>query len=296
MLPDVRSKNGNHAWGRKGSAMDPVVGIIIIVVLAAALTWWLVARRRGSQARAGSDPAPAAAEETGKEPGASDGALSHGSLAGPSAKAAGTTGLPGAAGFGSPSASVPPPTPEPEHDAAVAHSAAAGTPSSAGSTQAAAAAEKRASGQDAATGQDQAAKDAAEARAAGDRAEWETHWTDAAGAPAPPPSADAGDPSAPHSAVLADIEAAAAGTPYTSGGEPVATGHLAAEEPYGAGSAAPGPDGSGPDGFTVKGDASAMLYYDESDAGYEDAACDVWFLSPAHAEAAGFREPRRIRR
>lgn len=70
----------------------------------------------------------------------------------------------------------------------------------------------------------------------------------------------------------------------------------AADQPYGEGSASPAADGSAPDGYAVKGDVSAMTYYDEDSAGYQDARAEVWFLSPAHAEAAGFRAPRRSRR
>jgi hypothetical protein len=70
----------------------------------------------------------------------------------------------------------------------------------------------------------------------------------------------------------------------------------ATDQPYGEGSAAPAADGSAPDGYGVKGDASAMTYYDEDSAGYEDVRAEVWFQSPAHAEAAGFRAPRRSRR
>jgi hypothetical protein len=79
--------------------------------------------------------------------------------------------------------------------------------------------------------------------------------------------------------------------------EPVAgpAGHLAADEPYGAGSASPRPDGSGPEDFTVKGDAGAMVYYEEGHPDYEQTRAEVWFESPAHAEAAGFRAPRRKR-
>jgi hypothetical protein len=72
-------------------------------------------------------------------------------------------------------------------------------------------------------------------------------------------------------------------------------GHLAADQPYGAGSASPGQDGSGPADFAVKGDAATMVYYEEGHADYEQAKADVWFESPAHAEAAGFRAPRRTR-
>ncbi|GGH94352.1 hypothetical protein ACFFGR_10180 [Arthrobacter liuii] len=73
------------------------------------------------------------------------------------------------------------------------------------------------------------------------------------------------------------------------------TGHLAANEPYGAGSAAPGPDGSGPADYTVKGDAAAMVFYEEGHPDYEQTRAEVWFESAAHAEAAGFRAPRRRR-
>lgn len=72
-------------------------------------------------------------------------------------------------------------------------------------------------------------------------------------------------------------------------------GHLAAEEPYGAGSASAGADGSGPADYSVKGDAGSMVYYVEGHPDYEQARADVWFESEAHAEAAGFRAPRRTR-
>lgn len=79
-------------------------------------------------------------------------------------------------------------------------------------------------------------------------------------------------------------------------GHPAApAGHLAVEQPYGEGSAAPAPDGSGPEGFTVKGNASSMIYHDETSPSYEETVAEVWFLSAAHAEAAGFRPPRRSR-
>lgn len=71
--------------------------------------------------------------------------------------------------------------------------------------------------------------------------------------------------------------------------------HLAVEQPYGDGSAAAAPDGSGPDGYTVKGDAETMTYFEETNPSYEEATASVWFESVAHAEAAGFRPPRRTR-
>ena len=73
------------------------------------------------------------------------------------------------------------------------------------------------------------------------------------------------------------------------------TGHLATDQPYGEGSAAPAADGSGPEGFTVKGNASSMIYHDETSPAYEETRAEVWFASAAHAEAAGFRPPRRTR-
>ncbi|WP_258802519.1 hypothetical protein [Pseudarthrobacter sp. NS4] len=74
-----------------------------------------------------------------------------------------------------------------------------------------------------------------------------------------------------------------------------ASGHLAADEPYGAGSAAAGADGSGPADYGVKGDAGGMVYYEEGHPDYGQTRADVWFESPAHAEAAGFQAPRRKR-
>ncbi|ACL40246.1 conserved hypothetical protein [Pseudarthrobacter chlorophenolicus A6] len=78
-------------------------------------------------------------------------------------------------------------------------------------------------------------------------------------------------------------------------GAPEPQGHLAAEEPYGAGSAGAGADGSGPAEYTVKGDAGSMVYYEEGHPDYDGTRAEVWFESAAHAEAAGFRAPRRRR-
>ena len=72
-------------------------------------------------------------------------------------------------------------------------------------------------------------------------------------------------------------------------------GHLAQDQPYGEGSAAPAADGSAPEGFTVKGNASSMIYHDENSPSYDETVAEVWFVSAAHAEAAGFRPPRRSR-
>jgi hypothetical protein len=84
-------------------------------------------------------------------------------------------------------------------------------------------------------------------------------------------------------------------SPAGSGSVPEASGHLAADRPYGEGSASPAPDGSGPADYTVKGDAGTMVYYEEGHPEYEQTRAGVWFESAAHAEAAGFRAPRRTR-
>ncbi|MFK0038752.1 hypothetical protein ACIQTW_02815 [Paenarthrobacter sp. NPDC090517] len=113
---------------------------------------------------------------------------------------------------------------------------------------------------------------------AADKAEWESSWTDESGAPVHHHEyTDAQSPTLP------GAESAAAE-------DSAGSGHLAVEHPYGTGSSsAPG------DAYPVKADASAMTYHDEDTAGYDDAAADVWFESSAHAEAAGFRPPRRSR-
>lgn len=122
------------------------------------------------------------------------------------------------------------------------------------------------------------ADEAADAEKAADKAEWESSWTDAGGAPI-----HHNEYTDPHSPTLPGAETAAAE-------DQAGTGHLSAEHPYGVGSSST----AGAD-YPVKASATAMTYHDEDTAGYEDAAADVWFESSAHAEAAGFRPPRRSR-
>ncbi|MDZ4091746.1 MAG: hypothetical protein U1D68_11140, partial [Arthrobacter sp.] len=119
-----------------------------------------------------------------------------------------------------------------------------------------------------------------------------------AAAPAPAPAQAAAPAAA--GASLAEAEtrqtamsSAASETAVGHTAEP--SGHLAVDQPYGEGSAAPAPDGSGPEGFTVKGNASSMVYHEETSPAFEETRAEVWFLSAAHAEAAGFRPPRRTR-
>ncbi|GAA5196004.1 hypothetical protein GCM10023346_27390 [Arthrobacter gyeryongensis] len=155
-----------------------------------------------------------------------------------------------------------------------------------------------------------------------DSAEWEATWSEG-GAPVPPAPihhreyTDAHAPTLPgaESAAAEAVDSAAemqedrsevpdaAPAPFESTtqaedstGAPPLGGHLAAEQPYGEGSAAAGADGSGPAGYTVKGNADTMTYHDEDSPSYDEVKAEVWFISSAHAEAAGFRPPRRNRR
>ncbi len=169
---------------------------------------------------------------------------------------------------------------EPEVDTdAKLHSADAGDVDDwdAGSSQPAAAAQSPAPPTPAPSPQ-VTADDVSRADDAADKAEWESSWTDESGAPVHHHEyTDA------HSPTLPGAESAAAEDSATSG-------HLAAEHPYGNGSSSnPG------DGYLVKANAADMTYHDEDAAGYDDVTADVWFESAAHAEAAGFRPPRRNR-
>ena len=57
---------------------------------------------------------------------------------------------------------------------------------------------------------------------------------------------------------------------------------------YGPGSAAPNEDGSGPEGFPVKGNADSMMYHEPDGQWYDQTIAEVWFETPEAAEAAGF--------
>lgn len=160
-------------------------------------------------------------------------------------------------------------------------------------------------------------------RAEDDQAEWDTQWSEANGtAPAALPKASETMPTT----TPADAEILAAPplhhTEYTESGPPTLPGaesaaaevgigrpastvdqdstvgpvsHLVTGQPYGEGSWAPAVDGSGPEGYPVKGNAGSMTYEEETSTTFNDSRADVWFESAAHAEAAGFRAPRRTR-
>lgn len=128
-----------------------------------------------------------------------------------------------------------------------------------------------------------------------DKAEWEATWSEV-GAPAAPVPVHHREYTDAHAPTLPGAESAAAEIDVAAPDAMPLGGHLAADQPYGEGSAAAGADGSGPAGYTVKGNADTMTYHDEDSPSYDEVKAGVWFVSSAHAEAAGFRPPRRNRR
>jgi large subunit ribosomal protein L22 len=63
---------------------------------------------------------------------------------------------------------------------------------------------------------------------------------------------------------------------------------VAAEAPYGDGSAAPLEDGSAPAGYDIKGNADSMKFHTPESPWYGRTKAEVWFNSAEAAEAAGF--------
>jgi hypothetical protein len=58
--------------------------------------------------------------------------------------------------------------------------------------------------------------------------------------------------------------------------------------PFGPGSAKPKPDGSGPSGWTVKGNEDSMLYHTPESSSYAACIAEVWFKDEDTATRAGF--------
>jgi hypothetical protein len=70
----------------------------------------------------------------------------------------------------------------------------------------------------------------------------------------------------------------------------VARHGLAFEEgDYGQGSARPGPRGQGPEGWTIKGNSSSMIFHTPESPWYKRTKAEVWFRDEEAATAAGFR-------
>jgi hypothetical protein len=66
---------------------------------------------------------------------------------------------------------------------------------------------------------------------------------------------------------------------------------LDATGPYGPGSAEPLEDGSGPEGYDIKGNEDSMLYHVPGGRYYEATKAEVYFASVEDAESAGFTAP-----
>jgi hypothetical protein len=315
--------------------MDWIIWLIVIVAIVAIVWWLLNRNSRSgagpADAGAGTETGAGTVAGTGTEAdgsslappsrGTHDGALSGGSAAA-SAVAAATTGIPSAAGFGNAEPVAPRTAPE-EQGTAPEEQGAAQSPaewetqwSETAPAEPHASAHHEPSHGAHATEGGRTTPAGADAPAAENAPVHHREYTDTH-APTLP-----GAESAAAEAAVLEEEAAAlekenaapkapreplaeAETLQTASSSAVTegfaahttepSGHLAQDQPYGEGSAAPAADGSGPEGFTVKGDASSMIYHDESSPSYDETAAEVWFVSIAHAEAAGFRPPRRSR-
>jgi uncharacterized membrane protein ArfC len=88
------------------------------------------------------------------------------------------------------------------------------------------------------------------------------------------------------SAGTAPVAAAAVAAPVKSPSEAETTKIKA--NPYGAGSARPGTDGSGPEGWLVKGNEDSMLYHTPDSPHYKETIAEVWFKDEESAEQGGF--------
>ena len=72
--------------------------------------------------------------------------------------------------------------------------------------------------------------------------------------------------------------------------EPVETTSEPADEAEYPNSAAPLEDGSAPEGYEIKGNTTSMKFHAPGGRWYDATVAEVWFKSPADAEAAGFVE------
>jgi hypothetical protein len=83
-------------------------------------------------------------------------------------------------------------------------------------------------------------------------------------------------------------------TRWSEGRSAAGAAKFAATEPevppgkFGPGSTTPAADGSGPTGWTVKGNEDSMLYHSPESPAYGVTVAEVWFRDVATAEAAGF--------
>ncbi len=84
------------------------------------------------------------------------------------------------------------------------------------------------------------------------------------------------------------VPAAAAAPPKVVEPQPVAPVVEPETPPHGPGSAKPGADGRGPDGWSVKGNEDSKLYHSPASPSYGITRAEVWFRDVETAEAAGF--------
>lgn len=87
-----------------------------------------------------------------------------------------------------------------------------------------------------------------------------------------------------------------AGSGGTSAGAAAAGGAVFAESVYGPGSVEPAEDGSGPEGWEVKGNTGSMLFHTTDSPSYDAVRAEVWFDSEEAARNAGFAHWDRRRR
>ncbi len=64
--------------------------------------------------------------------------------------------------------------------------------------------------------------------------------------------------------------------------------HWGKAGPYGAGSAKAGTGGSGPPGWTIKGNEQSMLYHTPDSPNYKQTIAELWFKDEESAQRAGF--------
>ena len=60
------------------------------------------------------------------------------------------------------------------------------------------------------------------------------------------------------------------------------------DTPYGPDSARANEDGSGPEGFEIKGSPDSMKFHAPTSPTYDETKAEVWFRSAEAAEGAGF--------
>ncbi|WP_068400431.1 50S ribosomal protein L4, sunset domain variant [Kribbia dieselivorans] len=96
------------------------------------------------------------------------------------------------------------------------------------------------------------------------------------------PKSDASD-------VTVEVEAVEAGAETVAANDaPAADATPATVVDFGAGSAPATEDGSAPEGFTIKGNATSKMYHVPGSRWFDSTIAEVWFASTEAAEAAGF--------